>query len=222
MTGTLILFLLLSPTTAIAARYVSVISSEPASPVQPLIPEKPVFGAPLRLEFLVDSNGSPRAHLGYSIRWNLQDLPSVPARIFALARDPFGTLEQASKETLQEARIGIYTLHFKASDVLPIDTLLRPLALASAWTRPRSKIRGSGPARAPQPRKPLTQPRRRRLRLTPVYDELERGFWRELRRGAISTIFDLAIPVNGSVPYSQKEIVIEDLIKTREIWEEEW
>lgn len=180
----------------------------------------PVLGAPLRLELGVDRDGRARLQLGYSIRWSAADLPLLPARAARLARDPFGTVERVSRDALTGAGVRLYTLSFRASDLLPVDFLLSPLAFASDRL-------SSGPRAGPGTRAAgadLAAPARRRrplLRLDPIYDELERSWRRELRRGLVSTGFDLIFPADG-VPYSQKEAVFGSLREAGQVWSDDW
>ena len=179
----------------------------------------PVFGAPLKLRFRLDQRGGARGELGFAVRWDVSDLPDLPRHAAELALDPLGTTGRAAGEALSGADVGIYSLHFKAGEVLPLGLILGPLAYASAALRPPDRLRSAAP---PEAGTPAPQDRRHRLNLTPVQDELQRGFKRELRRALITAGFDLAVPVHGPVPYGQKEAVIRDLQQAGSLWEEDY
>lgn len=185
----------------------------------------PVFGAPLYLDFAFDSRRGAQAQLRYAIRWDLDDLPELPGRVTRLALNPFDTAERAARETLGGARLGFYSLHLRGGDLLPLDALLSPLAFASSWWgagAPLGEELGVPAQPGPPPASPLQEIRRGRLRLTPIYDELERGARREMRRGLISTSFDLLLPLPGPVPYAQKEAVFQSLREAGTVWEEQF
>lgn len=193
------------------------VSTQTAAPK----PRGPVFGAPLRLRFLLDQRGGARGELGFALRWDASDIPDLPRRAAELALDPFGTTGRAAGEALSGADVGIYSLHFKAGEVLPVGFLLSPLAYASALLRPPDALLPTGLEAEPPP-PPEPTDRRRRLNLTPVQDELQRGFKRELRRALVNAGFDLAVPIHGPVPYGQKEAVIKDLQQAGSLWEEDF
>lgn len=171
----------------------------------------PVFGAPLRLRFLVDERGKPRGELGFSVRWNNADIPKLPGRAVRLVMDPFGTTERAAREALTGADIGIYTVHLKASAFLPIGLLLSPLVSAAGWAGPAALPMPEVGGVAPPPvSRPASTPRRR-LSLTPAREEIERSLKRDLRRSLINAGFDLAVPLDYKVPFAQKQALYESL-----------
>lgn len=181
----------------------------------------PVFGAPLRLRFLLDSNRGARGELGFAVRWDAADIPGLPRQAARRVLDPFGTMARAIHETIDGANLGLYAFHFKAKGVLPLDALLSPLSAASNWLRPPARyIPGAleAPAAAVSP---VPRDRRHRLHLAPVSEELERGFRRDLHRAIIAAGFDLALPSRRSVPYAQKEAVLDSLRAAGDIWEED-
>ncbi|MBI3297689.1 MAG: hypothetical protein HYZ75_05965 [Elusimicrobia bacterium] len=183
----------------------------------------PVFGAPLRLRFLLDDRGQPRGDLGFSVRWDASDLPGLPRRAARLALDPFGTTERAAREILTGAEIGLYALHFKADAILPIGFLLSPLSQAASWMGPPAR-RLSGGARLDRPADALPAPpsdRRHRLRLTPAREEIERGLRRDLHRAIVNAGFNLALPSRLSVPYAQKQAILDSIRAAGNVWEED-
>jgi hypothetical protein len=183
--------------------------------------ETPVLGAPLRLEFLIDREGRARAQLGYSIRWGFSDIPKIPGNAARLARDPFGTLERITRESVGGASLSVYTIRFSARDFLPMDALLRPLSYASEMTRPRSRSKGNGNGTSTAKRKNTEENRRRRLRLNPLKEQIERNFWNEVQRGVVTTGFNLAVPSGKAAPYAEKEAVYNTLREAGGLWQYE-
>lgn len=181
----------------------------------------PVFGAPLRLRFLLDDRGGARGELGFSVRWDAADLPDLPRQAALLALDPFGTTERAAREALDGANLGVYAFHFKTKGILPLDALLTPLSSASQWLRPSARYLPASPSGAPAAAAPPPRDRRHRLRLSPVSEELERGLRRDLQRAVVAAGFDLALPSRRSVPYAQKEALLDSIRAAGGVWEED-
>lgn len=170
----------------------------------------PVFGAPLRLRFLVDEQGKPRGELGFTVRWDNSDIPKLPGRAVRLVMDPFGTTERAAREALTGADIGIYTVRLKASAFLPIGLILSPLTAAAGWAGPAALPMPDVGEPPPAPSRPSSNPRQR-LSLTPAREEIERSLKRDLRRSLINAGFDLAVPLDHTVPFTQKQALYESL-----------
>lgn len=177
----------------------------------------PVFGAPLRFRFRVDERGKPRGELGFSVRWDAEDLERLPRRAARLVFDPFGTTERAAREALTGADVGVYTLRFRTAGLIPVDVLLSPLSALAGWFSPPefAALREEGAEPAPPPPKDP----HRRLSLTPARAEIERSLKREVRRSLINAGFDLVVPVPQSVPFAQKQAVYESLRRAEETWD---
>lgn len=207
------LFLLTWPASFVDAEEASA-SSAPAS-----VPRAvgPVFGAPVRFRFRVDERGKPRGELGFSVRWDADDIERLPRRAARLAFDPFGTTERAAREALTGADVGVYTLRFRTAGLIPVDVLLSPLSALADWFSPPEfeALREEG-AQAPTPA-PAKDPHRR-LSLTPAKAEIERSLKRHLRRSLINAGFDLVVPVPQSVPFAQKQAVYESLRRAEDTW----
>ena len=207
-------FLLLALLSAAAPRAEELAPSTTTAPAKAAQPEGPVFGAPLRLRFLVDERGKPRGELGFSVRWDNADIPNLPRHAARLAMDPFRTTQRAAMEALTGADVGIYTLHFRAGAFLPVGLLLSPLSVASEALAPPPLPGLVDAQRAAA--KPPADPRRR-LSLTPARDEIERSLKRDLRRSLINAGFDLAVPVDHKIPFAQKQAVYESLRRAEEV-----
>lgn len=178
----------------------------------------PVFGAPLRFRFRVDERGKPRGELGFSVRWDAEDLEHLPRRAARLVFDPFGTTERAAREALTGADVGVYTLRFRTAGLIPVDVLLSPLSALAGWFSPPEfaalREEGAEAPAAPPPKDP-----HRRLSLTPARAEIERSLKRDLRRSLINAGFDLVVPVPQSVPFAQKQAVYESLRRAEDTWD---
>ena len=203
----------------------SALASEPepaasSAPVRRGRSTQPVFGAPLKLRFLVDERGKTRGELGFAVRWELKDIPSLPRRAAMLAIDPFGTTERAAREALSGADLGVYTLRLRASTLLPIGFLLSPLTLvADAFAPPDFVAAAVSVGEPPGPPPPATP--RARLSLMPARAEIEQELERSLRRSLIEAGFDLAVPLNRRVPYAEKKAVYDGLRRSGDIIEED-
>lgn len=189
-------------------------AAEPSPSTAPARGEGPVFGGPLRLRLLFDERGRARGELGFSMRWATEDIPRLPGYAAGLALNPLRTTGRAAREALSGADVGVYSLHLKASSVLPVGLLLAPLSAAADLPAARGAS-GGGAAGAPPPT------RRQRLSLTPARAEIERSLKRDLRRALITAGFDLAVPVNQKVPFSQKQALYESVLKAGDALEEE-
>lgn len=196
-------------------------STAPApAPAPAAQPEGPVFGAPLRLRFRVDDRGKPRGELGFSVRWDAEDLERLPRRAARLVFDPFGTTERAAREALTGADVGVYSLRFRTAGLIPVDVLLSPLSALAGWFSPPefAALQEEGVQASPPP--PPKDPHRR-LSLTPAKAEIERSLKRELKRSLINAGFDLVVPVPQSVPFAQKQAVYESLRRAESALEDE-
>jgi hypothetical protein len=208
---------------AAGARAADVAASTAAAPARPVVKPEPVFGGPIRFQFRYDDRSGATAEIGYRLRWDVSDIKYLPGRTARLAMNPFGTAERAAREMFGDADVGAYSMRFRLGKYLPLDTLLRPLAIASdAVEAGYTAVRGSSgfdvPASAaPDPDR--RRRRRRRLDYSPVVDEIERDLRREIRRGIITGGVDLALPQARGASYGQKKAIVDSLRQAGETWE---
>lgn len=185
----------------------------------------PVFGGPIRFQLRYDDRRRTTAEVTYLLRWDLEDVKRLPRSVGRLAMNPFGTTERAVREMFDNADVGFYSMRFRLGKYLPLDRLLSPLSYASDKVeRGYSSMRKSSSFDIPQSEAPDPQTRerkrRRKLDFTPVVDNIERDIVREMRRGIITTGFNLALPAARGAPFGQKEAVVESLREAGEIWED--
>jgi len=174
-----------------------------------------VFGGPIRFQFRYDHRSGPVAEVGYLLRWDRNDIKRLPGGTARLLINPFGTAERATRELFSSADVGVYSMRFRLGRYLPMNSLLRPLSMASeAVEAGYSTVRGEPSLAASK-----DSSRRHRLKFTPVIDDIEKNLHNEIRRGLLTTGFDLAVPAGKSASFSQKEAVIKSLQEARETWE---
>ncbi len=179
-----------------------------------------VLGGPLQFQFRFDHRSGPVAEVGYRLRFDKKDFKRLPGETTRLLRNPFSTVERATRELISGADVGLYTLRFRLGRYLPLDSLLRPLSIASdAIDIGYSTV--SGEAVVPPPPERTTS-RRERLKLTPVLDDIEKSLQNEIRRGLLSEGFNLVVPAGQGATFSQKEAVYESLRKVNENWDYEF
>ena len=186
---------------------------------------EPVLGGPIRFQLRYDDRRKTTAEVTYLLRWDMEDVKRLPRSAARLAMNPFGTAERAAREMFSDVDIGFYSMRFRLGKYLPLDRMLSPLSFASdRLERGYSVMRRGTGYDIPQSEAPPPESRskrsRRKLDFAPVVDNIERDIVRELRRGIITTGFNLALPSARGASFGQKEAVVESLREAGEHWEE--
>jgi len=145
---------------------------------------------PFELNLLYDDHGY-RFQLDYRLRWDNADIFRLPSAARRWVLHPLDTLGGNARNIAAGTRIGFYGFRLKPS---------RAVVYTSASGSSRSAGAAAG------------EPRKARLDLHPVVEDLRSDLYRGLRRTAIDQGMDLMLPWARSASYGQKEQIYKDLL----------
>jgi len=143
-----------------------------------------------------------RMEVGYTLRWDLDDLKQFGPGTLRTLREPWELLPGDPWELADNTRLLIYGVRISPSKAF---TIKRPAVPAAARTSGTvgSGARGAAPAR---------DRRRFRLSFQPVFDDLTRNWEDDLRALALHEGFRLLPPEYGRFSDDAKRQALSDLV----------